>query len=118
MSQAGRPTRKKTPPFGKKIAKLRKERGWTQPELAEKMATTVKAITYYEREAKNPTAKTIEKFAAIFNVPTSFFISEQKKPKRGPFTRLDKLTERLSKLPRSEQKVIIDMLESYLDKAS
>jgi len=65
---AGRPATKPTPAFGKKLAQLRKRRGWTQPELAEQMGVAVKTITYYEREATNPTAKTVERLAEVFGI--------------------------------------------------
>ena len=34
---AGRPATKPAPPFGERLAALRKERGWTQPQLAERL---------------------------------------------------------------------------------
>jgi hypothetical protein len=38
--------------------------------------------------------------------------------KRGPKSRLEKLTDKLSHLPKSKQKVVIDMLEGFLEKTS
>jgi len=116
---AGRPTTKPAPPFGQRIASLRQERGWTQPALAARLGTNVKMVTYYEREAKNPTRKTIEQFAHAFGISPAELVSEPSptKPPRskpGPPSRLLKLTERLSDLPRQKQKVVIEMLEGVL----
>jgi len=118
---AGRPTTKPAPPFGERIAALRRERGWTQPELASRLGTTVKMVTYYEREAQNPTRKTIEQFAEIFGVSPVEIMGETNGVKRtrkpGPPSRLLQLTERLSNLPRQKQKVVIEMLEGFLHKS-
>ena len=119
---AGRPTTKEAPAFGKRLAELRKARGWTQPDLAELLGVTVKTITYYERSASNPTAKTIDKIAEVFDVAPSEFIGDldrrSRKRKSGPPSRLQRLFDQLSKLPRSKQKVVTDMLEGYLQKSS
>lgn len=119
---AGRPTTKPAPPFGERIAALRHERGWTQPELAERLGTTVKMVTYYEREAQNPTHKTIAQFAQVFDVSPAELMGQANGAKRakarpGPPSRLLQLTERLSSLPRQKQKVVIEMLEGFLPKA-
>src|SRR5580704_6949496 len=91
---AGRPPTRPAPPFGKRLAALRKERGWTQPQLAERLATTVKMVTYLERQAKNPTVKTMEQIAQVFGVPVSdlFGVANGKtetRRKPGPPSRLE-----------------------------
>ena len=121
---AGRPTTKPAPPFGERIAALRHERGWTQPELAERLGTTVKMVTYYEREAQNPTHKTIGQFAQVFDVSPAELLGQtasaarRAKAKPGPPSRLHRLTERLAELPRQKQKVVVEMLEGFLQKSS
>ena len=114
---AGRPPTKEAPEFGQRLAKFRKARGWTQSELAERLDTTVKTVTYYEREATNPTQKTLEKLGEILDVTPSELmgeVSNSKNGKPGPASKLEKLTAQLAKLPKSKQKVVIDMLEGYL----
>lgn len=121
---AGRPTTKPAPPFGERIATLRRERGWTQPELAERLGITVKMVTYFEREAQNPTHKTIEQFAQVFGVSPAELMGKaasnarRAKAKPGPPSRLHQLTERLAELPRQKQKVVVEMLEGFLQKSS
>jgi len=118
---AGRPATKEAPAFGQRLAALRKERGWTQPQLAEVLGVTVKTVTYYERAASNPTAKTLDRIAEVFGIDPSELIngldSRPRKRKSGPPSRLQLLFERLSKLPRSKQQVVADLLEGFLEKA-
>lgn len=54
--------------FGIMIAKLRKEKGMTQAELAEKMGVTDKAVSKWERDLSFPDINTIPKLAEIFNM--------------------------------------------------
>ena len=54
--------------FGQFILKLRKEKGWTQLELAEKLNITDKAVSKWERGTGFPDIKMIEPLAEVFNV--------------------------------------------------
>lgn len=68
-------TKKKTIPkkndsFGQRLAELRKLRGLTQVQLAEKLGSTQRAITYYENEADYPPVETIVELARILSVST------------------------------------------------
>jgi len=118
---AGRPATKPAPPFGERLAALRKERGWTQPQLAERLNATVKMVTYLERQAKNPTAKTVEQIAQVFGVSVNALLGSAKVisnsvHKPGPPSRLQQLTGQLAGLPRTKQKVVVEMLEAFLQK--
>ena len=54
--------------FGTMIATMRKEKGMTQLELAEKMGVTDKAVSKWERDLSFPDVNSIPKLAEIFNV--------------------------------------------------
>lgn len=54
--------------FGKFILSLRKEKGWTQLELAEKLNVTDKAVSKWERGAGFPDIKMIEPLAEALDV--------------------------------------------------
>jgi len=118
---AGRPTTKEAPIFGQRLAALRQSRAWTQAELADKLGTTVKMVTYYEREAENPTRKTIESIAEVFGVNTAELMGDNAKSARsgkpGPPSQMQQLTQRLAALPKAKQKMVVEMLEGILQKA-
>lgn len=50
------------------ISSLRKEKGMTQLELAEKMRVTDKAVSKWERDLSFPDINSIPKLAEIFEV--------------------------------------------------
>jgi transcriptional regulator with XRE-family HTH domain len=52
-----------------RIKELRKEKGWTQQQLAEKAQLSFNAITKIEQGiAKSPTLRTLTKLADVFDV--------------------------------------------------
>ena len=54
--------------FGNMVAALRKEKGMTQLELAEKMGVTDKAVSKWERDFSFPDVSSIPKLAEILDV--------------------------------------------------
>ena len=54
--------------LGKMISTLRKEKGMTQLELAEKMGVTDKAVSKWERDLSFPDINSIPKLAEIFEI--------------------------------------------------
>ena len=54
--------------FGMMISSLRKEKGMTQLELAEKMGVTDKAVSKWERDLSFPDIKSIPKLAETFDI--------------------------------------------------
>ena len=58
----------KKQPLGMMISTLRKEKGMTQLELAEKMGVTDKAVSKWERDLSFPDINSIPKLAEIFEI--------------------------------------------------
>jgi len=116
----GRVPTKPAPAFGAQFAALRKARGLTQAQLAATLGMSVEMLTYYERRATNPSADFIAKAAAFFNVSADDLLAINGKAPRkpGPPSQLEQLAARAAKLPRSEQKAAIKMLEGLLAAAA
>ena len=70
MTTKKKTTPKKNDSFGQRLAELRRLRGLTQVQLAEKLGSTQRAITYYENEAEYPPVETIVELARILSVST------------------------------------------------
>ena len=65
--------------IGETIASLRKQKGMTQNELAEKMNVTDKAVSKWERDLSCPDANTISKLANILDVSVEELLKAKKK---------------------------------------
>ena len=57
---------------GKTIAELRKEKGWTQIELAEKLQVSDKAISKWEKDESFPSIDFFPKLSNLFDVSIDF----------------------------------------------
>lgn len=70
--------------FGKRIADLRKEKGMTQLELAEKMGVTDKAVSKWERNLSLPDAGSLPRLAEIFQVSVDELMQGRAEAKEKP----------------------------------
>ena len=64
--------------IGEMISSLRKEKGMTQNELAEKMNVTDKAVSKWERDLSCPDINTISKLANILDVSVDELLQAKK----------------------------------------
>ena len=63
------------------ISKLRKEKHWTQAELAEKLNYSDKAISKWERGESTPDADCLLELSKIFNVTIDYFFYSENQSK-------------------------------------
>ncbi len=59
--------------IGEKIKTLRKERGWSQGELGDKVGIKPQNISKYEKGHVTPRESTLEVFAEVFGLPVTEF---------------------------------------------
>lgn len=95
--------------------RLRRRKGMTQAELARKMNTSIRMISYYERAMKNPELATIEALAKALEVPVESIWKQKSRPSATmvPNRSLQKKLNLVEKLPKEDQMYIaktIDLL--------
>lgn len=102
--------------FGRALATERIKRGLTQAELAERMDSTVRVISHFEREVKNPPAETVKKLADALNIPVQRLLfpakhngHEQQHLDRGLSKRFE-IAQQLPSAARQEVKKFIDAM--------
>lgn len=61
--------------IGKTIAQLRRERGMTQAELAEKLFVTDKAVSKWEQDASYPSIEILPTLAQLFDVSIDYLMT-------------------------------------------
>ena len=69
--------------FGNMVAALRKEKGMTQLELAEKMGVTDKAVSKWERDLSFPDVSSIPKLAEILGITVDELMQVKAESKEG-----------------------------------
>jgi len=112
----GRPASKPRPQLGTQIALARKEKGLTQQELAEKLEVTQRVITYWEREPVALKPEQLSDLSDALGVSADFLLGREKAKGRGtgPKGKAKFIFEEVSKLPRSQQDKIFDLLEPFI----
>ena len=60
--------------FGERLKKLRKQAGYTQKQLAEKIWVTKTSISYYELSERTPSPEILVKLAVAFHVTTDYLL--------------------------------------------
>jgi transcriptional regulator with XRE-family HTH domain len=116
----GRPPTKQAPPFGQRLSAARRAKGLSQRQLAELLATTREVVDYYERRAQNPTLDFIERAAECLGLSPAELLGHEaaKAHKRpGPASQLQQRFERIERLPRDKQRIILAVLDTFLEGA-
>ena len=108
--------------IGLRIAQLRKERAWTQQELAEKLGIAQQTLAHYEVARIRLPASTLPLLSMLFMTPIDDLVGHtqfaKQASKRGPASQLARSIERISQLPKPKQKFVIEMLETVLAQAN
>lgn len=105
--------------FGPRLVSIRKARGLTQVQLAEKALTTQRAISYYENDAGFPPAPALMALAEALQVSTDVLLGV-KPPKverigHDPEARRQwKRFQMISTLPERDQKAVIRLINSLV----
>ena len=105
--------------FGQRLARLRKERGFTQVEFAEKADTIQAIISDYERNKLRPYADVVVRFAIVLGVSTDELLGIQERtaharraprPNRRFLRRLDSVQS----LPKRDQEALLRTIDAFL----
>ena len=104
---------------GQRLARIRRERGFTQVELAEKTGLVQALVSDYERGKLRLNADMILRFAAALEVSTDALLQpsgpvESRKPSRRVLRRL----EQIEALPQSQQTALLRTIDTFLDGAA
>jgi len=105
------------------IKRLRKSKGWTQMELAQRLGTSQKVITSYETRVKTPPVGRLPALAAVFGVSIEDIIGEQPVKIKAEIrhthknSRVAKLHTIYEKLTPTEQRVILKQVKTLAKQA-
>ncbi len=102
--------------IGSRIARFRKERGYTQKELAEKMNTPWTLISDYERGKLRLHDKVLRKFAIVLEVSTDEILGIVREKHRNikPSLKIMRRLTKIETLPQPEQKALLRIIDGFL----
>ncbi|MEZ5312886.1 MAG: helix-turn-helix domain-containing protein [Thermoanaerobaculia bacterium] len=101
--------------FGSRLAELRKARGLTQVQLAERLEITQQQLASYEIGRRRVPVSLLAPLADALSASVEELLgAEPKSKKRGPAPKLERHLERISQLPRARQRFVLQVLDSVL----
>jgi transcriptional regulator with XRE-family HTH domain len=105
--------------LGQRIAALRKAQGLTQVQLAETLGLTQQMIASYEVGRRRVPVSLLPALARALSTSLEALIGEKAPPvKRGPAPQIQQKIERLTRLPKAKQKLVLEMLDGVLAQAA
>jgi transcriptional regulator with XRE-family HTH domain len=105
-----------TETFGERLARLRKDRGLTQVELAERLDISQPVLSYYEKQSRRVPPKVLVRLAEVLEVSVDELLGLAP-VKTAPATPRGRLLSRLRQiemLPPAERKAILKILDGLL----
>lgn len=104
---------------GQRLTRFRKERGYTQVELAEKIGILQNLVSAYERDSLRLNADMVVRFALALDVSSDELLGLEIATNGGKKLSL-KILRRLNKiedLPTAQQKVLFKTIDTFLKAA-
>jgi len=102
--------------FGKRLAALRKKRGYTQTELAHELGVTQRMVSYYEGHSEYPPASLLPRMAGLLNVTADELLGlKPLKAKRQPDSRLLRRLQQIEKLSTAKRRQIIQVIDTFIE---
>jgi transcriptional regulator with XRE-family HTH domain len=100
--------------LGKKLKQLRKEKGWSQDELAANAGIDGRQISRYENDRVVPSVDVVIKIAKAYDVSLDFLLLDQatRRPLQQPLGRLAQRVLSLRDLSEDDERSLLHMLEA------
>ncbi|MFT3792944.1 MAG: helix-turn-helix transcriptional regulator [Rudaea sp.] len=105
--------------LGQRIAERRKSLGLTQQQLADELGIAQQTLAHYEVGRLRVAAALLPAFSKALGLSLDELFGEAAKAgKRGPAPKLQAQIERIGGLPRSKQRMLLDMLDAAINSAN
>ena len=105
--------------LGTRIADLRKEQGLSQQALADELGVAQQTLAHYEVGRARMAVSLLPTLAQLFGIGVDELLGlKNGTGKRGPAPMLQRQIERLSRLPKTKQKVVMEMLDGVLSQTN
>ena len=114
----GLSTEKGTRAIGERLARIRKERGLTQKELAERLGIAQPIVSNYERGELRLHGELLLQLTRVLAVSADELLGIEK-PARSPTVRNRQLLRRLQeidRLPKRDQQALLRTMDAFLAK--
>lgn len=114
--KTGRPSKHPRPAFGERLNALREAAGLSQAQVADKLGIAQRTYSHWERRAVALRHDQLEDLADALGITLAELVgAPEAKPRgTGPVGKAKAVFERVSSLPREQQKRILATVEDML----
>lgn len=101
--------------FSNTLRQLRKNKDWSQGQLAQKAGIDLQKISKYERGVSSPPITTLVKIAAALGVSLDYLVTGRNtSAEKMKNAQLIERIEEIEKLPTEYQDTLISVLDSFI----
>jgi len=101
--------------MGERIAEARKALGMTQTQLADELGVAQQVVASYEVGRHRVPASFLPRLAHTLAMPVEELVGEETpRSKRGPAPKLLQQVERIQRLPKAQQRFVMQMIDTAL----
>lgn len=105
--------------LGARIAEFRKSATITQVQLADTLGVSQQTVASWEVGRRGVPIATLPALARALSVSVETLIGEKAAPaKRGPAPQLQQKIERLNRLPKAQQRLVMQILDGVLQQGA
>jgi len=104
--------------FGERLARLRKNAGLTQRDLAAQLGISHRMVAYYEAQTDHPPALLLPTLTEILGVTTDELLGVKplREDSRPTNQRLWRRFRQIERLPAKERKQLLGIIDAVLDR--
>jgi transcriptional regulator with XRE-family HTH domain len=105
--------------FGKRLAQLRKDAGFTQQELADEIGATRRMIAYYETESDYPPTNMLAGLASTLQASTDQLLGltprKTNTKTKQPDSRLLRRMQQIEKLSAPKKRQVMQVIDTFIE---
>src|SRR5690554_6765190 len=98
--------------IGNRIVILRKQKNWSQVELAKQINASREIISRYERNESQPSIDMILKMANVFGVTVDFLLGQSESASFDKDT-VDRIND-IQKLDNGTKNILLNVIDTYI----
>ena len=104
--------------FGDRMARLRKQAGYTQRDLAGELGLSQRMVAYYETQTDHPPTHLLAELTEVFAVSADELLGLKPVARtQAPASeRLYRRFRKIEKLPTRERKQLLAIIDAFLEK--